>query len=87
MPGLVEAAQAGGEYPTPFETGLFRCDRGKGLSHDLQGLLQSEHNLILLGERSQQDALMPLLAPNYRVIEKGPGYAVLQPSAANGPLR
>lgn len=87
MQGLLEAVHAGRELPTPFPTGLFRCERGKGPAHDLEGLLQGEQNLILLGEHAELDALFSALATAYRVIEKGPGFAVLQPSAAAGAAR
>ena len=82
MQGLLEAAQTRREFAMPFETGLFRCRSRQGLSHDLNGLLQSEQSLILLGERAQLDALSALLVPTHRALEKGPGYAVLQLSAA-----
>ena len=81
MQGLSAAAH-GGQAITPFATGLFRCQLQRALPHDLQGLMQSEQSLILLGESAQLQRLASLLAPAYRAVQTGSGYVVVQPAAA-----
>ncbi|HET8936593.1 MAG TPA: hypothetical protein VFN67_24285 [Polyangiales bacterium] len=84
MQGMLEEFRAG-HLVAPFDTGLFRChleDQVNPTGWDLAEFCRHERPLIVLGEKEHVGAVTDQLGPDWRTLQVGTGFNVVQRTAA-----